>query len=147
MRKGKLYILKTLKLLYSSSKGMFLSIIFINMLLGILVPINLTIWRNFIDVSTVMFTHSNVGFKNSLLCLGAFVVCIVINNLLEQILDYVQNIYCSYVDYTISKKLLIKIESLSLSDMDNVEIYNYIQKAMNESFQRSISILHHFTAF
>ena len=64
MRKGKLYILKTLKLLYSSSKGMFLSIIFINMLLGILVPINLTIWRNFIDVSTVMFTHSNVGFKN-----------------------------------------------------------------------------------
>ncbi|MCR2050956.1 ABC transporter ATP-binding protein/permease [Acetatifactor muris] len=141
MRKGKLYILKTLKLLYSSSKGMFLSIIFINMLLGILVPINLTIWRNFIDVSTVMFTHSNVGFKNSLLCLGAFVVCIVINNLLEQILDYVQNIYCSYVDYTISKKLLIKIESLSLSDMDNVEIYNYIQKAMNESFQRSISIL------
>ena len=141
MRKGKLYTLKTLGLLYSSSKVMFLSIIFINMLLGILIPINLTIWRNFIDVSTVMFTHSYMGFKNSLLCLGAFIVCIVINNLLEHLLDYVQNIYCSYVDYNISKKLLIKIESLSLSDLDNVEIYNYIQKAMNESFQRSISIL------
>ena len=143
MKKNRLHILyKTINLLYTASPINLMAIIALNILLGIMVPINIYIWKKFIDSATILLSHESVqNMRIILFNLGIYFFNILVTTFLEEILDYLLNIYGSYLDLQITNRLLSKIELFAMKDFDNSEIYNYVQKAINESYQRSISIL------
>lgn len=143
MKKNRLHILyKTVNLLYTASPINLMAIIALNILLGIMVPINIYIWKKFIDSATILLSHESVqNMRIILFNLGIYFFNILVTTFLEEILDYLLNIYGSYLDLQITNRLLSKIELFAMKDFDNSEIYNYVQKAINESYQRSISIL------
>lgn len=134
-------IFKTLILMYDSSKTMFFLLVVLSFLSGISTPINLWIWKYVIDYTTIFLTgDTKIVFKiGYFLCLH-FVVSFV-NGLLQQVSSYLQSIFGTYVDKNITDKILTKTQELDLKHFDQSQIYNTIQKASNESFQRSMSIL------
>ncbi len=134
-------VAKTVRLLYDSSKIMCILVFVLNFFSGITVPINLWIWKLFIDNCTLLL-GGNISATNELIkyLILHFVVALI-DVCFGKISVYIQNIFGSKVDMNLTEKSMTKIEQLELSDFDNAEIYNTIQKASNESLQRSISIL------
>ncbi len=134
-------VTKTMRILYDSSKIMYIIALMISFLSGITVPVNLWIWKNFIDNCTLLLGGNISAVNEMIKYLLLHLVVVIIDACLENISVYVQGIFGSYVDMNLTKKSMTKIEQLQVCDFDNAEIFNTIQKASNESLQRSISIL------
>lgn len=134
-------VAKTVSLLYDSSKIMCILVFVLNFISGITVPITLWIWKLLIDKCTLLL-GGDISAVNELIkyIILHFAVALI-DTCLNKISVYIQNIFGSMVDMNLTEKTMTKIEQLQVCDFDNAEIYNTIQKASNESLQRSISIL------
>ncbi|MCD3218133.1 ABC transporter ATP-binding protein [Clostridium botulinum C] len=132
---------KTLILMYDSSKLMFFLVISLNFLSGISIPLNLWIWKNFIDSASSLLTGNNDAIVKLVKYLLLHFSIVLLDGILQEISIYLQSIFGEYVDKSITDKTLTKIQQLELKHFDESEIYNTIQKSSDESFQRSMSIL------
>ncbi|MCB2314114.1 ABC transporter ATP-binding protein/permease [Clostridium tagluense] len=134
-------LFKTLILMYDSSKLMFFLLIVLSFLSGISTPIILFVWKIIIDYTTMLLKgDTTVIFQIGLFLCLHFVVA-AMDALLHQVSNYLQSIFATYVDKNVTDKILTKTQELDLKHFDQSQIYNTIQKASNESFQRSMSIL------
>lgn len=133
-------IKKTLKLVFVASPRWLIITIILNAISGLLVALNLFIWKYFIDSATATL-KDNSAYKIMLLFLILHFTIALIMGVLEQISIYTQTIYGELLDKEITRNTIEKLEQLDLIDYELDDTYNIIQRATQQSFQRSISIL------
>lgn len=127
-------ICKSLCLLWRSSKKCLLTVVFVNILAGLVMPINMILWRNFLN-SVV-----DSKIKQVVVWLSLYGVLVVINTLLLHLCSYLKTMQIDYVNIYISDILLNKINELNLMDFDDVDTYNQISIVSGESVGRTSRI-------
>lgn len=134
-------IIRTLGLLYNSSKSKFLMIVILSFCSGLFTPINIWVWKYFIDSISHLLLGENKEVINVLIYLCIHFIVNMLDATVNGISSYIQNIYSKYVDKSMTEKILNKVEQLELKHFDSSATYNILQKASTESLQRSMSIL------
>lgn len=145
IQKKRIIILgKTINLLWKISHIYFLLIIVLSVLYGLTSPIAIYVWKNVINIVTLLIKSENKMSENIYTLTFYVIMYLIVKEfsvLSLAFLQYIQNIYNDYINKYITciiSKTLILYE---LKIYDDVNVYNEIEKANNETSSRSLSIL------
>lgn len=138
---------KTIVLLWKTSPATFLSILFIDTLIGLTVPGKLWAWKEFIDAATEILSVPSTSFKKMFLWLAVNFLLVLLGSVLGKVSNFVQNLFSARLNKAITDNILHKTMALDMKDFDDSETYNQIQKSSDQSLNRSISILQTIVSF
>lgn len=132
-------IVKVIKLSYLSSKKYTIILWGINIMIGIAFPISTFIWSIFIDKATIGILSNE--WKIAALWLGGYSIFWFIQNILNVINEYIENILSAKLNIYTTDKIMKCIADLPMEYFDKSENYDKIQKVNTESNMRSMSII------
>lgn len=132
-------IVKVIKLSYLSSKKYTIILWGINIMIGIAFPISTFIWSIFIDKATIGILSNE--WKIATLWLGGYSIFWFIQNILNVINEYIENILSAKLNIYTTDKIMKCIADLPMEYFDKSENYDKIQKVNTESNMRSMSII------
>lgn len=132
-------IVKVIKLSYLSSKKYTIILWGINIMIGIAFPISTFIWSIFIDKATIGILSNE--WKIAALWLGRYSIFWFIQNILNVINEYIENILSAKLNIYTTDKIMKCIADLPMEYFDKSENYDKIQKVNTESNMRSMSII------
>lgn len=132
-------IIKVLELLFRSSKLYTSLILIINIFIGIIVPINVIIWKNFINSAVAGI--SDRSWQTAIFWISIYSLIYILDNILSKINEFIENILASKVNIFTTKLILDRLVDIPMEFFDNSENYDKIQKINTESNSRSMSIL------
>ena len=132
-------IVKVIKLSYLSSKKYTIILWGINIMIGIAFPISTFIWSIFIDKATIGILRNE--WKIAALWLGGYSIFWFIQNILNVINEYIENILSAKLNIYTTDKIMKCIADLPMEYFDKSENYDKIQKVNTESNMRSMSII------
>lgn len=132
-------IVKVIKLSYLSSKKYTIILWGINIMIGIAFPISTFIWSIFIDKATIGILSNE--WKIAALWLGGYSIFWFIQNILNVINEYIENILSAKLNIYTTDKIMKCIADLPMEYFDKSENYDKIQKVNIESNMRSMSII------
>ena len=132
-------IVKVIKLSYLSSKKYTIILWGINIMIGIAFPISTFIWSIFIDKATIGILSNE--WKIAALWLGGYSIFWFIQNILNVINEYIENILSAKLNIYTTDKIMKCIADLPMEYFDTSENYDKIQKVNTESNMRSMSII------
>ena len=134
-----LNIIKIIKLIFETAPFLVAKLIFCNIMMGIVVSINVYLWKRLVDSVAQSLTIGDIKFSIFwLLCIGG---CAGVTNFLTRLGIYYREIVQEYVNRNITEKLMGKIDELNMECFDDPEMYDTIEKVSNESVARCMSIL------
>ncbi|AIQ69736.1 hypothetical protein PGRAT_20470 [Paenibacillus graminis] len=136
-----LVFLKTIILLWKTSRGTFLFILLVDTSIGLTIPGKLWVWKEFIDAAAEILSVPSTSFKKMFFWLSIHFSLVLFSSVLGRVSNFVQNVFSSNLNKTITEKISEKTMELEMKDFDNSETYNQIQKSSDQSLNRSISIL------
>lgn len=128
-----------IELLLKSSKKNTFFLIFTNIISGLMIPVEILIWKYFID-SVVVSISSKKIFMPVLILIIHFCVGIV-DNLIIHIESYFEEMEVDYINKFLTGLTINKTSKLEMSYFDEKKNYDIIQKVNTESTQRLINIL------
>ncbi|PJI07699.1 MULTISPECIES: ABC transporter ATP-binding protein [Clostridium] len=142
-KKVVIFILKTIKLLWDSSKISLIITLLVAIINGVTSPLNLIISKYLIDsVVTVLGNPNNHKYYNVVfLWLGVEFAVAIFSQLVQRVNTYYSTIQVKIVNNHIVKLLLKKSNELDLSFFENSEFYNKIEKANNQSAYSAMAII------
>ncbi len=132
-------IIKVLELLFRSSKLYTSLILIVNIFIGIIVPINVIIWKNFINSAVAGI--SDRSWQTAIFWISIYSLIYILDNILSKINEFIENILASKVNIFTTKLILDRLVDIPMEFFDNSENYDKIQKINTESNSRSMSIL------
>lgn len=134
-----LNIIKIIKLIFETAPFLVTKLVFCNVMLGIVVSVNVYLWKQLVDSVTQSLIIGDIKFSIFwLLCIG---LCTGVTNFLTRSGIYYREIAQEYVNRNITEKLMGKIDELNMECFDDPEMYDTIEKVSNESVARCMSIL------
>ena len=135
-------ILKTIKLLWDSSKISLIITLIISIINGLISPLNLVISKYLIDGVVAALAHSNNRkyYNVVFLWLGIELLVTVIYQLVQRINTYYSTIQVKILNNHISKLIVKKSNELDLSFFENNDFYNKIEKANNDAAYSAMAI-------
>lgn len=131
---------RTIKLLWITSPIKFCAIIIIGLISGLIVPLELSIWKYVIDEITKVIS-GNAHIQSVILYLIYYFIAELLGVLLNNISSYLQNTYSTEFNININNQILDKLSKVELYKFDKADTYNIIQKSQEETLQRSMSLL------
>jgi ABC-type multidrug transport system fused ATPase/permease subunit len=132
-------IIKVLKLLFRSSKLYTSLILIVNIFIGIIVPINVVIWKNFIN--SAVDGIADKSWQSAVFWIVIYSLIYIIDNILSKLNEFIENILASKVNIFTTKLILDRLVDIPMEFFDNSENHDKIQKINTESNSRSMSIL------
>lgn len=132
-------IIKVLELLFRSSKLYTSLILIVNIFIGIIVPINVIIWKNFINSAVAGI--SDRSWQTAIFWISIYSLIYILDNILSKINEFIENILASKVNIFTTKLILDRLVDIPMEFFDNSKNYDKIQKINTESNSRSMSIL------
>ncbi|AOZ77334.1 ABC transporter ATP-binding protein [Clostridium pasteurianum] len=141
-KKITIFILKTIKLLWDSSKTSFIITLIVTIINGVISPLNLVISKYLIDSVVAALAHSNNHKYYNLvfLWLGIELTVAVFSQLIQRVNAYYSTIQVKILNNYISKLIVKKSNELDLSFFENNDFYNKIEKANNQSAYSAMAI-------
>ena len=138
-------LIKTFKLVWTAAPINMLFILIINVVTGVVVPINLVIWQKFLDSIPIYSVDSSI--YNVLFWLGIYSIFLAIQEGLAYVGNYFKEMQTDYLNMHITDILLEKTNQLKLVDFDNKAVYDKINKINTEALSRSVSIINNLMDF
>lgn len=114
-------------------------LVFCNIVSGATAPVQLFVWKYFIDSVTAAI--STGVYRNSIQWLLALCLISIINAFISRLNAHFQKFQVDYLNKYISNIVMNKIAELDMSSYDNAEMYDIIERVNQESVPRSVSIL------
>ncbi|MNO20084.1 Lipid A export ATP-binding/permease protein MsbA [compost metagenome] len=128
-----------IRIIRDSSASTMYGLLLSNIVLGVIVSVNLYVWKNFIDASTNAIRNGN--YKDPVFWLVVLFFITMFNEFLNRLCSYYQRMEIEYLNKYISDIVMKKTIELDMSHFDNAQIYDMIEKVNKESASRCSSIL------
>lgn len=132
-------IYRVIRLTIKSSLKNSVILIAMNVLMGLLVPVNLIIWKYVIN--TIIDGLNGESSKAIFFWLGIWTINTALINLGNRICNYLQNMQTRYINKYITKLILEKVERLEMSYFDIPSNYDKAEKANSSASSNVIQIL------
>jgi ABC-type multidrug transport system fused ATPase/permease subunit len=142
-KKMAFFLLKTIRLLWDSSKISLIITLIVAVINGVISPLNLVISKYLIDsVVAASFNSNNHKCYNVVfLWLGIELGFTVFSQLSQRVNTYYSIIQVKTLNNHISKLIVKKSHELDLSFFENNDFYNKIEKANNQSAYSAMAII------
>lgn len=127
------------RLLIRSSKVNTLLLIFVNILGGLMLPLEMMVWKYFIDIVVDSITSKDI-LRPVFFLLIHYIVG-GINNYIIHTEEYFEQMEVDYVNKYVTACTISKTAKLELRYFDQKDNYDLVQKVNMESTQRLINIL------
>lgn len=121
------------KLFWKFNYKYFSAIVFLNILTGIMPIINIAVTRDLIYKVT---NRDDINFNSALWCIILLIIVSIFNNIVSSLKNYFEDLFQNIVDYNLNGDIMEKANKLSLSDFENSEIYDKLQRAQKEAGYR-----------
>lgn len=124
-------ISKSIRLLWRSSAKCLIAISVFNILAGSVMPINMLIWKNFLNSIVVG------DIKLVIFWLGIYGGLVIINDILVYFCNYFKTMQVDYTNLYITNMVLNKTTNFEMKDFDDVDTYNQISMISREALSRT----------
>ncbi|WP_277406101.1 hypothetical protein [Lacrimispora xylanisolvens] len=105
-------IIKVLELLFRSSKLYTSLILIVNIFIGIIVPINVIIWKNFINSAVAGI--SDRSWQTAIFWISIYSLIYILDNILSKINEFIENILASKVNIFTTKLILDRLVDIPM---------------------------------
>ena len=128
-------------LLWNAAYGYFIAAIILNLLIGLIMPFQVMVWKKVIDnLAEIVIAGSDIN--NNIFISLLFYFCLqLLKQIIQNINQYVLTIYSELIDRSITEKMLKKVSSFELYRFDDSQFYNKIEMANKETAAREIGVL------
>lgn len=134
------FMLKTIKLLWKSSRISSIVTLIVNVFNGIIIPLNLVVSKYLID--SVVDTLSNrENYGSVIFWLIIEFGSVIISKIIQRINTYYSVIQVKALNNYIAKLIIEKSNELDLSFFENSEFYNKIEKVNKQSTFSAMAII------
>lgn len=128
-----------IKIVFQAAPGIATKLVICNILLGLIVSLNVYLWKYFVDSATISLNSGNL--KPPAFWLITLALCTLFVNYFTKLSTYYREIAQEYMNCKVANIVMGKIDELDLSYFDDPKTYDSIEKVSNESVARCISIL------
>lgn len=119
---------RTVRLIFHLDKRMTVQIILVGIITGLLPLLSLLLSQELIN----SIVRGNSKLKYVLIVFISYVLISIISDLFSQILAYLKNKFQYTLQYKLNYVVMCKSTDLELKDYENANIYNKLQKIVNE---------------
>lgn len=137
------FILKTIKIIWNSSKLSFIATLLITFINGVILPINMIISKYLIDSVINTLSNKNMPKYRNEVFMWLFIEfsVTILSYLINRINTYFSDIQIKALNNHIAQLLIRKANELDLSYFENNDFYNKIEKANNQSAYSTMAIV------
>ena len=128
-----------IKIVFQAAPGIATKLVICNILLGLIVSLNVYLWKYFVDSATISLNSGNL--KAPAFWLITLALCTLFVNYFTKLSTYYREMAQEYMNCKVANIVMGKIDELDLSYFDDSKTYDSIEKVSNESVARCISIL------
>ena len=133
--------IKGLNIMCEVNRKEFFILLIANLMLGLLPPLNLYIYKLFIDELTQIISSENYIFNNLFLILLIYVSMKILTRIMLQIKDYISFKFFTEMDKYFTNNITRKISRISMEDFESTETYNLIQMSYENSLVKNKQVL------
>jgi ATP-binding cassette subfamily B protein/ATP-binding cassette subfamily C protein len=137
------FILKTIKIIWNSSRLSFIATLLITFINGVILPINMIISKYLIDSVISTLSNKNMPKYRNEVFMWLFIEfsVTILSYLINRINTYFSDIQIKALNNHIAQLLIRKANELDLSYFENNDFYNKIEKANNQSAYSTMAIV------
>ncbi|RHW53250.1 ABC transporter ATP-binding protein [Lactobacillus bombicola] len=128
-------IRKTFKLISNQQKLLLMSLIIINIFIGLLPIFSVYLVQNIINILT---TGKKIHIL--LILFAIYILLSIIENFLSSLQNYINGKISNYLSFSLEKKVLDAIDNIDLKDFENEETYSEIDKVSNEAPEKPFEV-------
>lgn len=140
-KKAKMALFKKgCRILWVSSPGYIITILFVSSVRGLISPINTIVWQQILDTITSMIEIGKWQNKCAIL-LATFLLLSLGNYIINEFLQNMKQTYCDILDKFITCRILNNSMNLSMEKFDDPNIYNHLKMASSETGMNCLSLL------
>lgn len=133
--------IKGLNIMCEVNRKEFFILLIANLMLGLLPPLNLYIYKLFIDELSQIISSENYIFNNLFLILLIYVSMKILTRIILQIKDYISFKFFTEMDKYFTNNITRKISRISMEDFESTETYNLIQMSYENSLVKNKQVL------
>lgn len=139
---GKIKNLKmAIKILWKSSKFYFVFAFILSVTSSIPTVINLVVWKKVLDLIYSFLINNKADFKMIVFYIFLHFLLTVSSSILSRASLYIQNLYALILQKYITNETIETLSLMQLSDLENPEIHNTIEKINGESSEKMMGLL------
>lgn len=131
---------KGIRILFKTSGLYAILIVALNIISGLIAPLNSIAYQNLIDC-LVNMVEAGGWLSSGILFLMILSLLSSISYLLNGIIDYIKQAFSDKLDLHITEKVLHKSILLPMETFDNAEIYNHINTAVTRTSSSCLNLL------
>lgn len=128
-----------IKIVFQAAPGIATKLVICNILLGLIVSLNVYLWKYFVDSATISLSSGDL--RGPVFWLITLALCTLFVNYFTKLSTYYREMAQEYMNCKVANIVMGKIDELDLSYFDDPKTYDSIEKVSNESVSRCISIL------
>lgn len=132
-------LILSLQLIWNSSRSCFVLNAILDIIAGILVPINLYVWKNILDNFTSALVEGNIKGTINWVILNCIIA--ISQNIIKLIANYFKDLQVDFLNLFICNKVQSKLIELEMDYYDNHEQYNNLTQINEDALNKSISIV------
>jgi len=133
--------LKAVYFLFTTSKLFFVILFILNISSGILISLNLIIWKKIVDTIAALLASAVIDYTEIIILFSAHILLKILANVIYHISSFINNQYSYHVDMQIAIKTLSVISELDHSHFDDSNIYDKISQIKEQSLKRNLALL------
>lgn len=131
---------KGIRILFASSGLYAILIVLLNIISGLISPINLIVYQHLLDCIVEMVEMGS-WLSSGLLYLLILSLLSITSFVLNSFIDFIKQIFSDKLDLHITEKVLQKSIILPMETFDNAEIYNHINTAVTRTSSSCLTLL------
>lgn len=134
-------------IMLKASKLYFVIMIILSIMNSLPSIINLFIWKKILDLVYNFLTTEEKNYKLLIFYILMHFVMAIFSEFLSRINQYIRSIYSLLVEKYITNETMDAIDLMDLTDLENYDIHNTIEKATGESCDKMMALLSKFMEF
>lgn len=131
---------KGIRILFETSGLYAILIVLLNIISGLLSPINLIVYQHLLDCIVEM-VETGSWLSSGLLYLVILSLLSITSFVLNSFIDFIKQVFSDKLDLHITEKVLQKSIILPMKTFDNAEIYNHINTAVTRTSSSCLNLL------
>ena len=131
----------TLIILWRSSRKYFVLTCSIGIFSSLPSIANLIVWKKVLDLINNFLLGKEVDYSIIFFCIFLHFLLTIVTNFLNKYSYYIQSIYSLLVRRYITNETIDAVMCMELSDIENSDIHNVIEKTNNQACERMMALL------
>lgn len=134
-------LMVAIKILWKASKRYFILAFILSVISSVPTVVNLVVWKKVLDLIYSFLVNNEIEYGTVILYIFLHFLLSISSNILYKASLYIQGLYSLVLQKYITNEMVETLSLMQLSDLENYEVHNTIEKVNGESSEKMLGLL------